>query len=128
MIGCSRSSAAARRSSPAPPAVTSCSSGAAFIAESFASALSPSRYDPATQVVIAAPRKIGREWRLVIIGDRIIAASQYAEDGAKSVAAGCPDEVRDFVAGMLERRVVAPRPDLHDGRVRVRRAVVVGGA
>ena len=36
--------------------------------ESFASALSPSRYDPATQVVIAAPRKIGREWRLVVIG------------------------------------------------------------
>ena len=96
--------------------------------ESFASALSPARYDPATQVVVAAPREIGREWRLVVIGDSVIAASQYAEDGAKSVVAGCPDEVRDFVVGMLTRRVVASRPDFHDGRVRVGRAVVAGGA
>jgi hypothetical protein len=69
--------------------------------ESFASALAPTRYDPATQVMIAAPRKIGREWRLVVLGDSVIAASLYAEDGAKSVQAGCPDEVREFVAGML---------------------------
>jgi hypothetical protein len=77
--------------------------------ESFASALAPSRYDPATQVVIAAPREIGREWRVVVIGDSVIAASRYAEDGAKSVVAGCPDEVRDFVAGML--KAVSWRPD-----------------
>jgi hypothetical protein len=83
--------------------------GRCIYRESFASALSPSRYDPATQVVIAAPRQIGREWRLVVIGDRIIAASQYAEDGARSVAAGCPDEVSEFVAGMLS--AVSWRPD-----------------
>jgi hypothetical protein len=77
--------------------------------ESFASGLSPSRYDPATQVVIAAPREIGREWRLVVIGDRIIGASQYAEDGVRSVAPGCPDVVHDFVAGMLN--AVSWRPD-----------------
>jgi ATP-grasp domain, R2K clade family 3 len=76
---------------------------------SFASALSPSRYDPATQVIIAAPREIGREWRLVIIENRIIAASQYAEDGARSVAAGCPGEVREFVAMMVN--AVSWRPD-----------------
>jgi hypothetical protein len=77
--------------------------------ESFAAALSPARYDPATQVVIAAPREIGREWRLVVVDDCVIAASQYAEDGAKSVAAGCPDEVGDFVTGML--KAVTWRPD-----------------
>jgi ATP-grasp domain, R2K clade family 3 len=77
--------------------------------ESFASALAPSRYDPATQVVIAAPREIGREWRLVVTGNGIVAASQYAEDGAKSVAAGSPDEVRQFVVGMLS--AVSWRPD-----------------
>lgn len=77
--------------------------------EQFASALSPSRYDPATQVVIAAPREIGREWRLVVIGDRIIGASQYAEDGARSIAAGGPNEVHDFVAEMLG--AVSWRPD-----------------
>jgi hypothetical protein len=77
--------------------------------ESFASALAPTRYDPATQIVIAAPRKIGREWRLVVLGDSVIAASQYAEDGTKSVERGCPDEVLDFVAGMLS--AVSWRPD-----------------
>jgi hypothetical protein len=59
--------------------------------------------------VIAAPREIGREWRLVVLGDSVIAASLYAEDGTKSVQAGCPDEVREFVAGMLN--AVSWRPD-----------------
>jgi hypothetical protein len=83
--------------------------GRCILRESFASALSPARYDPATQVVIAAPRDIGREWRLVIIGDRIVAASRYAEGAAKSVAPGCPDEVYDFVSDMLQ--AVSWRPD-----------------
>jgi hypothetical protein len=83
--------------------------GRCIYRESFASALSPSRSDPATQVVIAAPREIGREWRLVIIGDRIVGSSQYSEDAAKSVAAGCPDEVCEFVTEMLH--AVWWRPD-----------------
>jgi hypothetical protein len=77
--------------------------------ESFASALAPSRYDPVTQVAIAAPREIAREWRLVIIGDEVIAASRYAVAGAKSVAAGFPDEVRDFAAAI--QADVSWRPD-----------------
>ena len=36
--------------------------------DDFASALGPTRYDPATLVVVAAPREIGREWRLVVVG------------------------------------------------------------
>jgi hypothetical protein len=83
--------------------------GRAMHRESFAQGLSPSRYDPTTQVVIAAPKEIGREWRLVIIGDHIIGASQYAEDGVRSIAPGCPELVREFVAGMLN--AVSWRPD-----------------
>jgi hypothetical protein len=77
--------------------------------ESFASALSPTRYDPGTQVMISTPREIGREWRLVVIGDDVIAASQYAEAAAKSIVPGCPGEVRDFAAVMLS--AVSWRPD-----------------
>jgi hypothetical protein len=57
--------------------------------DDFAMALSPSRYDPATLVVLAAPREIDREWRLVVAEDQVIAASQYAERGSKVIAAGC---------------------------------------
>jgi hypothetical protein len=56
--------------------------------EDFASALGPTRYDPATLVVVSTPREIGREWRLVVAGDRVVAASRYAEQGSKSLAQG----------------------------------------
>src|SRR4051812_48587437 len=46
--------------------------------DDFASALSPATFDPDAQVVVAAPREIGREWRLVVAGDRVVAGSQYA--------------------------------------------------
>ena len=77
--------------------------------DSFAAALAPSRYDPATLVVVATPRPIAREWRLIVSRDRVIGASRYAVEGARSVASGCPDEVRDFAAAMLAE--VRWRPD-----------------
>jgi hypothetical protein len=69
--------------------------------DSFASALGPARYDPTTLVVIAAPTPIGREWRLIVSGDRVIGASQYAVERTRAIAPGCPDDVREFAAGML---------------------------
>ncbi len=77
--------------------------------ESFASALSPARYDPATLVVIARRRPINREWRLALAGDRMIGASQYAVDGTRSLASGAPEEVIRFAADMLA--AVRWRPD-----------------
>lgn len=77
--------------------------------ESFAAGLSPTRYDPTTLVVVATPRAIGREWRLVVAGDRVVASSQYAVEGRKAVAAGCPAEVTSFAEGMLAE--VRWRPD-----------------
>jgi hypothetical protein len=77
--------------------------------ESFASALAPARYDPMTPVVIAAPRPIQREWRLIVSGDRVIGASQYAVAGKRAITPGCPDDVRDFVSAMLAE--VRWRPD-----------------
>jgi hypothetical protein len=76
---------------------------------SFADALAPTRYDPTTQVVVAAPQSIAREWRIVAAGDRVLASSQYAKGGARAILPGSPDEVRDFVAAMLAE--VHWRPD-----------------
>jgi hypothetical protein len=67
----------------------------------FPSALGPTRYDPATQIVIAAPKEIGREWRLVVTEDRVVAGSQYAVEGNKCIEAGCPEDVRPFAERML---------------------------
>ena len=77
--------------------------------DAFADILSPTRYDPATAVVIARPRPIRREWRLVVAGDRAIAGSQYAVDGGRAVAPGVPREVQAFAESMLAD--VRWRPD-----------------
>jgi hypothetical protein len=77
--------------------------------DDFAAALGPTRYDPATLVVVAAPREIGREWRLVVAGDGVVAASQYAVEGSRCIEGGCPAEVRDFAGAMLAE--VRWRPD-----------------
>jgi hypothetical protein len=77
--------------------------------DSFAAALAPSRYDPTTLVVVASPRPIAREWRLIVSRDRVIGASQYAVEGTPAVAPGCPSDVHDFAAVMLAE--VRWRPD-----------------
>jgi hypothetical protein len=69
--------------------------------EDFETALAPTRYDSDSRIVIAEPRELGREWRLVVASNEVIAGSQYAERGVKSVAPGCPDEVLAFARGML---------------------------
>lgn len=77
--------------------------------ESFASALAPTRYDPTSQVVIAKLQPIDREWRLVVVGERVVAGSQYAENGVKKIVAECPLDVISFAELMLAE--VRWRPD-----------------
>lgn len=77
--------------------------------DDFETALAPTRYDPETKVLIAKPRELGREWRLVVAGNDVIAASRYAEAGTRSVAVGCPDAVLTFARDMLV--AVKWRPD-----------------
>lgn len=75
----------------------------------FATALAPTRYDPAALVVVAAPRPIEREWRLVVIDNQVVAGCQYALHGARSIRAECPAEVRAYAESMLT--AVRWRPD-----------------
>lgn len=83
--------------------------GALVRRAAFESALAPTRYDPATLVLIARPRVVGREWRLVVANGTVVAASLYRERGANRTERGCPDEVSTFAARILEQ--VAWRPD-----------------
>jgi hypothetical protein len=84
--------------------------GRCIAREDFTAALGPARYDPTTPVVLATPKKIDREWRLVVAGARVLAASQYAVDGSKALAPGCPDEVRTFAEAMLAEVRWQPDP------------------
>jgi hypothetical protein len=77
--------------------------------ESFTAALGPTRYDPATLVVVAAPRAIDREWRLVVVEDRVVSGGQYAARGERAIAPGCPPEVLAFAESLLAE--VRWRPD-----------------
>lgn len=75
----------------------------------FEQALAPTRYDPTTLVVIARPQPIAREWRLVVVDDRVVAGSQYAVGGVRAITPDCPGEVVAFAAAMLAE--VRWRPD-----------------
>jgi hypothetical protein len=84
--------------------------GRCIFREDFSSALGPTRYDPATLIVVAAPQEIGREWRLVVKGDRVVAGCQYAVTGSKCVQPGCPAEVQVFAEAMLAETRWRPDP------------------
>ncbi|AMV23065.1 hypothetical protein VT84_01545 [Gemmata sp. SH-PL17] len=77
--------------------------------DDFETAPAPTRYDPETKIVVAGPRELGAEWRLVVAHNEVIAANRYAEGGTRSVAAGCPNEVLTFANAMFE--TVGWRPD-----------------
>lgn len=77
--------------------------------DNFTSALAPTRYDPTTLLVIASPRPIDREWRVVVVEDRVIAGSQYAVKGKRALAADFPAEIKSFAESMLSE--VRWRPD-----------------
>jgi len=83
--------------------------GARVKRASFEQALAPSLYDPTNLVVVAEPRDIGREWRLVVAHGAVVAASQYYEAGVMTTSPGCPAEVRGFGERVL--REVSWRPD-----------------
>jgi hypothetical protein len=77
--------------------------------DSFAVALAPTRYDPESRVVIAAPQPIGREWRVIVVGDRVVSGSQYAVTGSRAITPELPEEVRRYAEAILAQ--VAWRPD-----------------
>jgi hypothetical protein len=92
-----------------PSGVHKLFAGAVAYKDDFRRAIAPARYDPTTLVVVSTPKEIGREWRLVVARDEVIAASQYRDHGAICVLRDCPSEVSQFAADIL--RQVHWRPD-----------------
>lgn len=62
------------------------------------------------EILVARPRRIGREWRLVISDGYVVAASQYRINGTLCVSAGCPKEVRSFAEEALASTNWRPDP------------------
>jgi hypothetical protein len=85
-----------------PSGVHKLFTGRCVTPEEFADALAPTRYDPTSLVVVAQPRNVAREWRLVVAGDRVVASSQYARQGAKALSPGCPPWVSGFADRVLK--------------------------
>lgn len=83
--------------------------GCIIAVNDFASALAPALYDPATRVLVAAPKPIACEWRLVVVEGSVVTASQYAQHRSTAFTPGCPDAVRAFADRVLH--AVAWRPD-----------------
>jgi hypothetical protein len=77
--------------------------------ESFADALAPTRYDPTSRIVVAEPQTIDREWRVIVVDDRVVSGGQYAVEGMKDVTPDFPAEVRSYAERVLTE--VPWRPD-----------------
>lgn len=59
-------------------------------------------------VLVAAPRRIEREWRVVMVDGAAVSASQYKDQGGIEVLPGAPDEVLRFAERAA--KVWSPHP------------------
>ncbi len=66
--------------------------------------------DPASLCVVSRPATILAEYRLVVRGLRVVAASLYRRDGEVATAEGCPDEARAFAERVVGSSEWQPAP------------------
>jgi len=69
-----------------------------------------SRYDPTMLVLVATPRQIGREWRLIVAQSEVIAASEYGNGTTGEERSGCPEAVLEFASVVLKSVTWRPAP------------------
>jgi hypothetical protein len=77
--------------------------------EQFVSALESARYAKGA-ILVARPRAITDEWRLVVTGTRVVAGSRYRFGGQIDVSPGCPREVVSYVEALLADTPWRPDP------------------
>ena len=65
---------------------------------------------PDCLAVVARPQAVHAEWRLVIGGRRVVAASQYRGNGAQVVSPGCPPEAASFAGEVANSSAYEPHP------------------
>ena len=61
-----------------------------------------------TKIQVAPPLALGREWRTVVVGGEVVAASQYRSSGRLKVTGDVPAEVLEFAREMAGRYAPAP--------------------
>jgi hypothetical protein len=76
--------------------------------EGFVGALESARYAQGA-VLVASPRSITQEWRVVVAHGRAVATSRYRSAGHLDIERGCPPEVGAYVEALLAD--VPYRPD-----------------
>lgn len=91
-----------------PDAVQKTFPGTAVFRDNFADAIAAARYDPECRIVVSSPKEIGSEWRLVVVDDKVVAASKYRDHGAIAIEAGCPEEVLAFAGEVLDKTTWRP--------------------
>ncbi|PQO39260.1 hypothetical protein C5Y96_05225 [Blastopirellula marina] len=92
-----------------PSSVHKLFAGRVAYKDDFRDAIAASRYDPTTRIVVSSAKEIGREWRLVIVDDEVVASTQYRDNGTMAISRGCPESVLRFADEMLHE--VPWRPD-----------------
>jgi hypothetical protein len=85
-----------------PDSVDKSFTGALADRASFKRTISGSAFDPTTLILVAAPKKVHYEWRLIVANGKVIAGSQYSQDGGFKAVRDCPSEVLAFAATVLQ--------------------------
>lgn len=67
-------------------------------------------FDPEMLVLVASPKKLGREWRLVVVKGKVVAASQYRGAEGVEELPDCPGDVLQFASDVLRRVAWRPAP------------------
>lgn len=55
------------------------------------------------EFVVAFPKKIGKEWRLIVINDTIVSGSLYMDNGEEVTGSKLPTEVVDFATEWVKK-------------------------
>ncbi|RDJ35035.1 MAG: DUF4343 domain-containing protein [Crenarchaeota archaeon] len=58
--------------------------------------------EPEELVIVAEPRRIDEEWRLVIVDKKVVTGSLYKYRGVPQLESGCPDDVIEFATKVAE--------------------------
>jgi hypothetical protein len=68
------------------------------------------RIDPEVLIVVAPPAEVLKEWRLVVVNNKVVAASQYKEDGKVVRIGEVPEIVITYGQNVLDQVKFKPDP------------------
>lgn len=64
--------------------------------------------DPSAQIVMARPKPLKQEWRLVVVGENVATSSRYRDKSGPALQTGAPDEVAALARTAAQRYRPAP--------------------